>query len=162
MGRLIGAVLLGYVTLALLIFACFTVAYVVMGADRAFRPGVYDVSTLWVVMSIVVSFGAAVAGGWVARRIAGTATGPRVLAAVVVVLGVVMTLATMGGAPDAAGARPEGVAAMEAMQVARTPFWIMLLNPFIGALGVLLGGKALAGATRNEQPVAAPGETATR
>lgn len=158
MGRLIGAVVVGYVTLALLIFAAFTLAYLVIGADLAFRPGVYDVSVLWVLISIVVSFGAAVAGGWVARRISGTVTGPRVLAGLVVVLGVVMTLATMGGAPEAAGARPDGVGAMEAMQVAQTPFWLMLLNPFIGALGILLGGKALPGATRNDTP--APGVTA--
>lgn len=159
MGRLIGAVLLGYVTLALLIFACFTLAYMAMGADRAFRPGVYDVSTVWVVMSIVVSFLAALAGGRVARHIAGTATGPRVLAAVVVVLGVVMTLATMGGATEAAGARPDGVGAMDAMQVAQTPFWVMLLNPFIGALGILLGGKALPGSAPKENVAAAPGAT---
>lgn len=159
MGRLIGAVLLGYVTLALLIFAGFTAAYLLMGADRAFRPGVYDVSALWVAMSLVVSFVAAAAGGWVARRISGTATGPRALAALVVILGVVMALASMGGAPEAAGARPEGVGAMEAMQVAQTPFWIMLLNPFIGALGILLGGKALPGTTRSDESSAAPGTT---
>jgi hypothetical protein len=142
MGRLIGAVLLGYVTLALLIFAGLSLAYVVVGADGAFRPGVYDVSTLWIVISFVVSFGAAIAGGWVARRVARTPTGPRVLAGLVVVVGVAMTLATMG-ATEVAGARTEAIGAMEAMQVAQTPLWIMLVNPLVGVLGILIGGNAL-------------------
>lgn len=159
MGRLIGAVLLGYVTLALLIFAGLTLAYMALGADGAFRPGVYDVSAVWVAVSLIVSFGAALAGGWVARRIARRAMGPQVLAAVVVVLGVVMALATLGTATEAAGARPDGVGAMEAMQVAQTPLWVMLLNPFIGALGILLGGRAFPGTTREENSVAATGAT---
>lgn len=158
MGRLIGAVLLGYVTLALLIFACFTLAYMAMGADRAFRPGVYDVSVLWIAVSFIVNFGAAVAGGWVSRRVSGTATGPRVLAAIVVALGVIMAFATMGGI-EVAGARTDAVGAMEAMQAARTPFWIMLVNPFIGALGILVGGRALPGAARNQDRATAPGAT---
>jgi hypothetical protein len=157
MGRLMGAVLLGYVTLAILIFAGLTLAYVAVGADGAFRPGVYDVSALWVVLSFVVSFGAAVAGGWVARRIARTPTGPRVLAGVVVVLGVVVTLATMGGAAEVIGARTEAIGAMDAMRVARTPLWIMLLNPLVGALGILLGGRALGAGVKAEHDGVAAG-----
>jgi hypothetical protein len=36
----------------------------------------------------------------------------------------------------------------EAMQQAQTPVWVMLLNPVIGAIGVLVGG----GAARSEGP----------
>jgi hypothetical protein len=144
MGRLIGAVLLGYIAMALAVFAGLSLAFVGLGPDRAFRPGVYDVSALWVVVSFIVGFGAALAGGWVARRIARRALGPRVLAGVVAVLGAMLALTTvMGGAPEAIGLRTEVVGTFEAMQFAQTPFWIMLTNPLIGALGVLIGGSAL-------------------
>lgn len=144
MGRIIGAVVLGYIAMALIVFAGLSLAFVGLGPDRAFRPGVFDVSPLWVVVSVIVGFGAALAGGWVARRIARRALGPRVLAGVVFVLGAVLALGTLaGGAPEATGLRTEVIGTLEAMQFAQTPFRAMLANPLIGALGVLLGGNAL-------------------
>ncbi|MBR9990055.1 MAG: hypothetical protein KFH98_09885 [Gemmatimonadetes bacterium] len=144
MGRIVGAVLLGYVAMALTVFLGLSLAFVGLGPDRAFRPGVFEVSTLWVAVSVIVGFGAALAGGWVARRIARRATGPRVLAGVVFVLGAALALATLaGGGPEATGPRTEGIGTFEAMQFAQTPFRVMLANPLIGALGVLLGGSAL-------------------
>ena len=32
---------------------------------------------------------------------------------------------------------------MDAMGQARTPTWLLLFNPVLGALGVLLGGRAV-------------------
>lgn len=143
MARLIGGVVAGYVAMAAVVFAGLTVAYVALGADRAFEPGVYEVSLVWIVTSVVVGFGAAVVGGKVARAIARRATGARVLAAVVVVLGLVLAFAALGGSEEGAAPRAGSVGAMEAMQQAKTPLWVMLLNPVIGAVGVLVGGGAL-------------------
>ena len=70
MGRLFGSVLLGYIAMAFAVFAGLSLAFVALGADRAFRPGVFDVSAVWVVVSFIVGFGAALLGGWVARRVA--------------------------------------------------------------------------------------------
>ncbi|MBR9990053.1 MAG: hypothetical protein KFH98_09870 [Gemmatimonadetes bacterium] len=142
MGRLIGGVLLGYVTIAFVVFAALSLAYVAVGTDGAFRPGVFDVSPLWMAISIVVGFGAAFLGGVIARRIVRDGLGPKILAGVIVFLGVVMAL-TAGGAAEVAGVRTESIGTFEAMQFAQTPFWMMLLNPVIGAIGVLLGGGVL-------------------
>ena len=48
---------------------------------------------------------------------------------------------------------------IEAMQSARTPLVVLLLNPLIGAVGVLVGGRALhaARAAEAEAPVVAGG-----
>lgn len=140
MGRVIGGVVAGYLAMAAVVFVGLTAAYVAMGADRAFLPGSYDVSVMWILTSLVVGFAAALLGGKVARAIARRATGPRALAAVVVVLGLVLAFAAMGGSQEAAGLRAGAVNALDAMQRAQTPLWVMLVNPVIGALGVLVGG----------------------
>lgn len=155
--RIAGAVILGYLAMIVVVFSGLTAAYLLLGAERAFQPGSFDVSLIWVVISVAVGFAAALLGGWTSRRIAGTVTGPRALAAVVVVLGVVLALASLTGAPADPGVRAEALGNMAAMQQARTPLWAMLLNPFLGAVGVLLGGRAL-GTARDE----APGGVASR
>lgn len=157
MGRIIGAVLLGYVIIALAVFAGLSLAYVAVGTDGAFRPGLYDVSTLWVVISFVVGFGAALAGGWVARRVARSTSAPLVLAGVVAALGVAMAVFSLSGEAADPGLRTGAVGTFEAMGYAQTPFWIMLLNPLVGAVGVLLGGGVLRGGSTNDQPAAAAG-----
>jgi hypothetical protein len=149
--RTIGAVVLGYLGMALAVFAGLSAAYLVMGADRAFRPGVYDVSTLWAVTSIAIGLCAALFGGWLSRKVGHTANAPRALAALVVVLGVLIALPALSDAA-AAGVRSDSVGVFEAMQYAHTPAWLLLLNPLIGALGVLVGGRALA---RNDERIGA-------
>jgi hypothetical protein len=144
--RLIGAVVLGYVIIGITVFAGLSALWLAIGPDRAFQPGVYDVSMTWVLLSVVVGFIAALAGGWVARRIERTPTGPRVLAAVVFVLGIVLALPALFAEAPASVMRDAGLSMFEAMQQAQTPVWVMLLNPVIGAIGVLVGG----GAARSE------------
>jgi hypothetical protein len=155
MARVAGAVVAGYVVMFAVVFAGLSVAYLALGPERAFRPGVFDVSGLWVAVSFAVGFGAALAGGWLARGIGRTPRAPWALAAVVVVLGLALAIPALGAGVEVAP-RPEGVGVLEAMQQARTPAWILLANPLLGAIGVLLGGGVL----RPAEPAAAPGVAA--
>ena len=145
--RTIASVLLGYVAMAAVVFGGLTLAYLALGPGRAFRPGSYDVSALWIVLSIAIGFGAAVLGGWIARRVGRNDTAPRALAGVVLVLGLLLALPALLGTAEPQGVRPDDLASMDAMRQARTPLWIMLLNPVIGAVGVLLGGSGRSGTT---------------
>jgi len=154
--RSIGAAIAGYLVIAASVFGGLTLAYVAMGANRAFEPGAYEVSLVWIVTSFAVSLAAAVLGGWVARSVARSIRGPWILAGVVVVLGLALALPVLLGDPGAVGSRPDTVGAMEAMMAARTPAWVQLLNPFVGLLGVLLGGGALAGSKSSPPPAIEP------
>ena len=138
MARSILAVVVGYAALALLIFVTFTALYLVLGADRSFEPGSYDASTLWVATSFPLGVAASVAAGYVCAAIARGGRAPQVLAGVVLVLGLLFAIPVLR-ASDAAPARTGEVSNAEAMQRARQPKWVALVNPFIGAVGVLVG-----------------------
>ncbi len=142
MGRSILAVILGYVVMFLVVFLTFSGAYLAMGTEGAFQPGTYEPSTLWLVVSFVLAFIAAMAGGctciWIAKKM----TPAYALAGLAMVLGLAMAGAMMMEPPGTRlTVRSGDVPNMEAMQNARTPLWVALVNPFLGAAGVLLGAR---------------------
>ena len=140
MGRLIGSVVVGYLVMFCVLFLVFTGAYFAIGADRAFLPGSYDASMLWNVLSIVLGFAAAVIGGMVCMMIAKDARGPKWLAVLVFVIGVAFAIPVLRQSP-VSEPRPAGLSMMEAMGKARQTPWTALLNPVIGVIGVLVGGR---------------------
>ena len=143
MGRIIGAVVVGYLVMALLIFGTFTLAYLAMGADGAFKPSSYDATPLWLVTSFALGLLAAVAAGFVCASIAKGTKAPAILAGAVLVLGlfvcaIPVLTARMANPPKV---RSSEVGNMDAMMNAEQPAWVALLNPFVGAAGTLLGAR---------------------
>lgn len=142
MGRAIGSVIAGYVVMVLAVFAAMSLAYVVLGSEGSFKAGSYEVSGAWLVVTFVVGLIAAVAGGFACAVIARSATPPKVLAAVVLVLGLAMAMPALTSSDAGVDTVREGEVAMfDAMQEASQPNWVLLLNPLIGAVGVLLGAR---------------------
>jgi len=137
--RAIGSVIVGYLVMAVITFCSLTGAFFALGADRAYEPGVFDVSKLWMAVWVVVGVVAALAGGWVCRAIAKTNTPPRVLAGIVLVLGTLMAVMAMN-APPTSEVRPPDLGVMDAMTKARAPTWMNFANGLIGFAGVLVGG----------------------
>lgn len=141
MGRLIGAIALGYVVMFVFVFVTFTVAYIAMGTEGAFQPESYDVSGLWIAASIGLGLVAAVIGGFVAAVVARSPKGPRYLAAFVLIIGLAMAVPALTESESAPEIRTGDVGNMEAMQGAHQPTWMVILNPFLGAFGALIGGR---------------------
>lgn len=140
MGRSILGVMVGYIVMSFLVIAALSGAYLGLGADRAFQPGSFEVTALWIFISTILSFGAALVGGALAARVGKGARAAVILAVVVVVLGVIFALPTLD-APDPGGSRTGEVGNYEAMMNAQQPAVIPFLHPIIGAVGVLLGGR---------------------
>jgi Mn2+/Fe2+ NRAMP family transporter len=67
-------------------------------------------------------------------------TAVKVLAGIILVLGVI-TVAMVAMAPAPADARTANVPNMEAMTKAQTPVWLAILNPIIGIVGAMIGGR---------------------
>jgi hypothetical protein len=141
MARTVVGVILGYVVMAVVVFCGLTAAYLAMGADGAFRPGTYEVSGLWIAISFIVGLAAAISGGWVCAAAATEARAPMILAAVVFVLGLAVAIPALTAPSSLPKPRLGDVPNLEAMANAHTPVWIALLNPFVGAAGVIVGGR---------------------
>ena len=137
--RTIASVALGYIAMALLAFALFTAAYLAMGTDNAFLPGSYQVSFLWLAVSVAGTFVATLAGGYVAASVSRGTRAPLALACVVLILGIIFAIPALGQ-PDP-GPRAGDVGNLAAMMKARQPAWLLLLNPVVGAVGTLVGSR---------------------
>jgi hypothetical protein len=140
MGRAIAGVIVGYVGMAGVVFVLFTLAYLALGASGSFKPDSYDVSTTWVLVSIVVGLLAGVAGGYVCALISKLPKPPLVLALIVLVLGVLSGIPVLLDQSEP-GPRTGEVSNFEAMTKAKQPAWIVMLNPILGVVGVLLGAR---------------------
>lgn len=139
--RLIGGVIVGYVVMAAFVMVTFSVAYLIMGADGAFQPDSYKPSALWLVTSFVLGIIGALVAGLVSALVAGP-RGPAVLAVIVLILGLVMAIPALKSSEDGIEEQRTGaVSNFEAMSKAKTPAWVALLNPLLGAGGILLGGR---------------------
>jgi xanthosine utilization system XapX-like protein len=141
MGRAILSVVVGYVTMFAAIFLAFSGLYLLLGQDLSFRPGSYEPSALWTAVSFVLGAGAAVLGGCVCALIARTATPPKVLAGVVLVIGLLSAVPVLMAAAAPAEARTGEVGNLDAMMKAKQPAWVAVANPFVGLAGVLLGAR---------------------
>jgi uncharacterized membrane protein YeaQ/YmgE (transglycosylase-associated protein family) len=125
------------------VFATFTAAYAFLGQEGAFRPGSYQVSGTWILLSCVLGFVAAAVGGLVCNEIAPGNRAPAALGLVVLVLGLLLAIPMVIASGDPVPERQGVVGNLEAMNSAREPAWIALLNPVLGAVGVLVGSRLL-------------------
>lgn len=141
MVRAILGVILGYVAMFVAIFLSFSLLYLVLGQDGSFQPGSYEPSMLWTVVSFVLGALAAILGGFVCAWIARRPTPPKVLAGLVLVIGLLSAVPVLMEASTPAEARTGDVGNMDAMMKAKQPSWVALANPFLGFVGVLVGAR---------------------
>jgi hypothetical protein len=142
MARAIIAVIVGYIVMFFLVFLTFTCVYLLLGADAAFKPGTYDASNLWLAIAFAVNFVIAIIGGLICAAIAKGGRAHIALAIVVFVLGLLLAIPSiMAQKAKLNMVRTGNVSNMEAMQRAKEPIWVPFLFPFIGAAGVLIGGR---------------------
>ena len=139
--RIIGSVILGYAVMAALVFATFTLAYFAMGADKAFQPGTYDVTPLWLAVSFVLSLIAAVFGGKVCASVGRKSSAVNGLVGLVLILGLLSAVPAFTTSSSVI-VRAGDVPNLEAMMNAKEPAWFALLLPVIGVVGVKIGGKS--------------------
>jgi hypothetical protein len=132
--------IVGYIALFVFIFATFSILYIAIGTERAFEPGSYKVSMLWIGASTVLGLIGAVVGGYVAALVGKGSGGVMALTIIILLMGIVTILMVMGSsAADAV--RAADVANLEAMGKAQTPLWVAILNPVIGIIGAQIGGR---------------------
>jgi hypothetical protein len=142
MVRSVLGVILGYLLMFALQFAAFMTIYTVMGADWSFKPRSYHASTRWTLMQFTLVLVTAAIAGLICALIAKGGRAPLVLAIVIVVIGFTLGALHIATQPaDTGEVRGPNVPNLEAMTKARHPTWVIFLDPVIGAVGVIAGGK---------------------
>jgi quinol-cytochrome oxidoreductase complex cytochrome b subunit len=140
MARFVAAIVFGYLVMLGAVIGIFAFVYPLIGADNLFHPGSYEAARGWIVLGIGVSLLAAMAGGAVCARISPRTEAPLWLAAIVLVLGGLKAIPALTKAESTrGGSRPSYVSITDAMANAQQPAWAALLNPIVGALGILMG-----------------------
>ena len=126
--RNLGAAVLGYVTMFVVVFVLGLIMVLVVGGGGALIAG-----------TIVVNLVAAILGGIVCAKVAADGRGVVILMAAIVVISV--ALAMMPDAP--VGEMMQGVEGEMAdmMDDLEQPAWMTWANPLVGVLGVYLGGR---------------------
>ena len=134
------AVVVGFIAMAIFSFAAFCCVYLALGADRAFQPESYDVSTVWMVVMVVLSLIGGVLGGFICAAISKSMGVCKVFAGIVLALGLLSAIVTtMKERPNTA--RSGDVPVFQTPNVAQTPLWLCLVNPVLGAVGALFGAR---------------------
>ncbi len=141
MKRQIAGAVAGYLAMVVCIIASFSAAFPLLGMDRLFRPGTYEASTLWITLSFVLGLGGAIVGGFVAAAVGRAPRAVHILAVLVLTFGVLSAVAAMTADHPRGGARGPEATMATAMSNARQPAWVALLNPLLGVVGVLIGGR---------------------
>jgi len=134
-------VIVSYALLFLLWTALFFCAYALFGPERVFQPDSYEVSTLWLVLTGLITFFGAVGGGYLCALIGRSTRACQVLAFVVFLVAILLCIKAMRRDVGGLHIRAGEVTAREAVELAVSPNWMHLLNPVIGAAGVLLGAR---------------------
>ena len=140
MVRFLTAIVLGYLVMVLVVVGVFTAAYPLVGIDRLFEPGTYQAARGWILLSFAVGLVAAMTAGSLCARVAPGTGAPLWLAAIVLVLGGLMAIpVVMSASTSRGGVRPAQITMADAMAHAEQPVWVALLNPLVGAAGILIG-----------------------
>ncbi len=139
--RKILAVITGYFVMAIFVMLSLGGIYMAIGSERAFEPGTYQITTLWLVSMFAVGLLAAIFGGVTCAKVSKHSKHAVIgLMLLVLVLGVSMALDKLK-ASDAEMplVREPGTSMMDAMNIAKEPVWVSFTHPIIGCLGVMIG-----------------------
>lgn len=136
-------VILGYVLTGVFIFMTFSAFYLAIGADKAYNPGTFNVSILWIVVSSILGLVAAILGGYVCRRVSGSEGAVYVLAVIFLSLGLAAATVQGFAKPSPELPRTAGMSDYDAMKTPRQPVWLGFLNPVIGFAGMIIGGGVI-------------------
>ena len=133
------AIIVSYVAMFALFMAIFTGLYFLLGVERVFQPDSYEVSMLWIVLTLVVGFLGTLLAGYLCASMSKNWRTCQVFALIVFLLALIQCLSALKRNPDAPNVRAGEVTYLEALGLAVTPLWLHFVNPVISGVGVLLG-----------------------
>ncbi len=135
------AIIVSYIAMFVLFMAIFTGCYFALGVERVFQPDSYEVSILWLILTLVISFLGTMFAGYLCAAISKSWRTCQVLALIVFLLTLLQCVSALKRNPDAPNVRAGDVRYLEAIGLAVTPLWLHLVNPVVSGVGILLGAR---------------------
>jgi Co/Zn/Cd efflux system component len=136
------AIIVSYVAMFAIFMAIFTCLYFVLGVERVFQPDSYEVSMLWIALTLVIGLLVSIFAGFLCAAISKSWRTCQVFALIVFVLAMIQCFGALRrNNPDAPNIRAGEVGMFDAMSLAVTPLWLHFVNPILGGAGVLIGAR---------------------
>lgn len=135
------AIIASYIAMFIFMFAAFTGCYFALGAEGTFQTDSYEVTTVWIALTVVVCLLAGIIGGFLCAAISKSKRTCQVFAFIVFFIGLLACFIPAMKRNHAPNVRAGEVSNTEAMRLAVSPMWLHLLTPVLSAAGVLLGAR---------------------
>ena len=135
------AIIASCVVIFIFLFAAFTGCYLALGVDGTFQTDSYEVTTVWIALTVVVWLLGGIIGGFLCAVISESKKTCQIFAFIVFFLGLLACIPAIRRNPDAPNTRAGEVSNREAMDLAVYPMWVHILTPVVSAAGVLLGAR---------------------
>ena len=135
------AIIVSYIAMFVIFMAIFTGLYFALGVERIFQADSYEVSMLWIALTLVISFLVSMFAGWLCAAISKSWRACQVFALIVFLLALMQCLSALRRNPDAPNTRAGEVGMFDAMSLAVSPLWLHFVNPILSGAGVLLGAR---------------------
>ncbi len=135
------AVIVSYVAMFVIFMAIFTGLYFAIGVERVFQPDSYEVSMLWIALTLVIGFVVSMFGGYLCAAISKSWRTCQVFALIVFLLALIQCFSALKRNPDAPNVRAGEVGMFDAMKLAVSPLWLHFVNPILSGAAVLIGAR---------------------
>jgi hypothetical protein len=139
--RSILAIIASYAAMFILFMAIFFGCYFALGVERVFQPDSYEVSTLWVILTLVIAFLVTMFAGYLCAAISQSWRTCQVFALIVFLLALWQCFQGMRRDSEGPNVRAGDVTYLEAIGHVVSPKWLHIVNPIVSAAGVLLGAR---------------------
>ena len=135
------AIIVSYVVMFVIFMAIFTGLYFALGVERVFQADSYEVSMLWIVLTLAIGFFVCMFAGYVCAAISKSWRACQVFALIVFLLALIQCFSALKRNPDAPNTRAGEVGMFDAMSLAVSPLWLHFVNPILSGAGVLIGAR---------------------
>lgn len=135
------AIIVSYLAMFVIFMAIVIGLYFALGVERVFQPDSYEVSMLWIALTLVTGFLLSILGGYLCAAISKSWRTCQIFALIVFVLGLIQCISALKRNPDAPNVRAGEVGVRDATSLAVTPLWLHFVNPILSGAGVLLGAR---------------------
>lgn len=135
------AIVVSYLAMFVFFMAVAVGCYLALGSERVFKPDSYEISSLWLVLTVIVSFIASAIAGYLCAVISGSWTTCRVFAFIVFLATLGFCISSLRQSQESPNVRASEVSWTDGMRLGVSPLWLHFVSPVIAGVAVLAGAR---------------------